>query len=140
MLFGAVLGTGSGGGEDGDGGGGSGGGCGAATQRARPVRELTPVVMQQTPDGKFSVSVWRKNKQVRVGSFSQDTHTSLLSPQEHMIDRRFEVLRRKVSVVSRPSFRNAGVDDVLCVPRPAVGGGLCGDALVLSNRRWIAAP
>lgn len=29
-------------------------------------RQLTPHEMNQTPDGKFSVSVWRKNKQVML--------------------------------------------------------------------------
>lgn len=57
-IFGSLLGT---GGEEGavastKGFPGKGG--------AKPVRVLTPHAMQQTPGGKYSVVVWRKNKQV----------------------------------------------------------------------------
>eukprot|EP00752_Nemacystus_decipiens_P003484 g3217.t1 len=59
-LIGAMLGPGAIGGEA---GGGSGDrAVGAGPGRVR-FRELTPHEMVQTPEGKFSVSVWRKNKQ-----------------------------------------------------------------------------
>ncbi|CAM9636250.1 unnamed protein product, partial [Ectocarpus fasciculatus] len=59
-LIGAVLGPGAIGGEDGGGGGDRA--LEAGARRGR-FRELTPHEMHQTPEGKFSVSVWRKNKQ-----------------------------------------------------------------------------
>ncbi|CAM9924888.1 unnamed protein product [Ectocarpus sp. 4 AP-2014] len=59
-LIGAMLGPGAVGG--GDGGGGGDRALQAGARRGR-FRELTPHEMHQTPEGKFSVSVWRKNKQ-----------------------------------------------------------------------------
>lgn len=56
-----MLGPGAIGGED---GGGSGDRAVGESGRRVRFRELTPHEMLQTPEGKFSVSVWRKNKQV----------------------------------------------------------------------------
>lgn len=55
------------GGEEGGGGGGGTSDRAVAGSGGRVrFRVLTPHEMQQTPEGKFSVSVWRKNKQVRL--------------------------------------------------------------------------
>ena len=56
------------GGDDAGGGAGAGDrGAGIIGNGSR-TRELTPHEMQQTADGKFTVTVWRKNKQVRFGT------------------------------------------------------------------------